>query len=515
MKGADKVKADAVTPFRGEIQVASRIIDALSSGLYESPAACLKELVNNSFDADASMVKIFVKPDADQIIVEDDGVGLTRSEFESHFKRISESHKRESSQNSPSGKRPQIGLIGIGLIAANELCETMEIFSTKAGSDDLLHVAINFAEMRRDPAERRRQDGAIAKADFEGEVRLGEVGRDDHYTQVFLTNVHGPARDILVAAKRPAAEATGTSLYGLNPKSIEAKLGAGTLTAWSDLDPYSETMLEVGLNVPVQYHDHWLPSELLPSVQDLVREVETLGFTVYYDGSELRKPTVLVPNGGRTLLRRFEWSGKEVGAKGYFYAQHGVVRPNNLNGLLIRIRHAAVGGYQRSFLDFPTSIGTLFQRWISAEVWADDRLEAAMNIDRRTMRVTHPAYVELQRAVHDFLADFIREARTGIHGEGVSERASRKVQTQVSEIDRVVRNPKLRLAPDSRRDVLEAWQAPSKGEAGREMLRTYTVSQLYEIVLEAAAEVLSPVDLRRFVDALTQRLREKRRRAGR
>ena len=46
--------------FEGEIVVASRIVDYLSSGLYHSPAACLKELINNSFDADATEVNIFV-----------------------------------------------------------------------------------------------------------------------------------------------------------------------------------------------------------------------------------------------------------------------------------------------------------------------------------------------------------------------------------------------------------------------------------------------------------------------
>src|SRR4051812_203861 len=80
--------------FRGEIRVASRIVDYLSSGLYNSPAACLKELVNNSYDADASQVDIFVKPDADRIIIADDGVGMSREEFKQHFDRVSESHKR-------------------------------------------------------------------------------------------------------------------------------------------------------------------------------------------------------------------------------------------------------------------------------------------------------------------------------------------------------------------------------------------------------------------------------------
>src|SRR6266496_4428007 len=119
--------------FHGEIRVASRIVDDLSSGLYNNPAACLKELVNNSYDADAHEVNIFVKPDADQIVVEDDGLGMTRDEFVRHFSRISESHKRDDSDVTPSG-RPKVGKIGIGFIAANELCDVMEIASTTRGS---------------------------------------------------------------------------------------------------------------------------------------------------------------------------------------------------------------------------------------------------------------------------------------------------------------------------------------------------------------------------------------------
>ncbi len=57
------------TEFHGEIRVASRIVDYLSSGLYESPSAALKELINNSYDADAINVAVYVKPDADRIII--------------------------------------------------------------------------------------------------------------------------------------------------------------------------------------------------------------------------------------------------------------------------------------------------------------------------------------------------------------------------------------------------------------------------------------------------------------
>src|SRR5215207_4878835 len=170
------------TTFRGEIKVASRIIDYLSSGLYHSMGACLKELVNNSFDADARRVAVYVKPDADRIIIEDDGVGMSKSEFVTHFERISESHKRDRSSFTPKG-RPKIGKIGIGFIAANELCEVMELFSTKKGSQELLRVLINFDEMRKPLEERRRSGNDIVKADYVGEVL--EADSAEHYTRIF------------------------------------------------------------------------------------------------------------------------------------------------------------------------------------------------------------------------------------------------------------------------------------------------------------------------------------------
>lgn len=174
----------------------------MSSGLYESPAACLKELVNNSFDADARHVDIFVKPDADRIIVQDDGEGMDRAEFQAHFDRIAESHKRDEYDTTNSG-RPKIGKIGIGVIAANELCEKMEIFSTKAGSTELLHVTIDFEEMRKPVHLRKQEGGDVVKADYFGEVLPTE--KSDHYTHIYLTSVRGETKEILagLAAASP------------------------------------------------------------------------------------------------------------------------------------------------------------------------------------------------------------------------------------------------------------------------------------------------------------------------
>jgi len=208
--------------FSGEIRVAARIIDHISSGLYESPAACLKELINNSYDADASRVDVFVKPNANQIIIADDGIGLNKAEFQQHFERISESHKRETSDVTKSG-RPKIGKIGIGFIAANEICDVMEIESTKQGSNELLKVTINFSDMRKDPAQRKiKGSSEISKADYFGTVEEAPI--DDHYTYVTLRNIIGDAKKILEGAEVSPHSFGSKTLYGLQPESIKKNI---------------------------------------------------------------------------------------------------------------------------------------------------------------------------------------------------------------------------------------------------------------------------------------------------
>lgn len=504
-------------PFSGEIRVASRIVDYLSSGLYNSPAACLKELINNSYDADAREVTVSVKPDANRIIVADDGTGMTRDEFERHFKSISESHKREHSDVTPSG-RPKVGKIGIGLIAANELCNVMEIISTTKGSTELLYVEVNFEEMRQAPEKRERDGEAYKKGDYTG--RVEEAPPDAHYTRVLLNEIRGEARDIFIKARftepRDNGESSeetaedrtaGTlSVYGAKPASARDILEP--VRDWGDLDVYSQTMLRVGLNVPVQYLPDWYTGDPNGVVKRLTREVKKLDFRVAYDGSDLRKPVVLPAQSKDHLLREVDISGEHVGATGYLYARHGVLRPEWLNGVLIRIRHAAVGDYDRSWLGYKTAEGTLFQRWMSCELWADDRLEEALNIERRTLRITHPAYVELQRAFHTELHAFLGEVRRVLYQEPSTERRRGQAREEVARLREAIELPSSRVPKATREALAEregSLRSASKREIG-EILRSYSVSQLYGLALDVARETLPPAEYRKFAAALARRL---------
>ena len=156
------------------------------------------------------------------------------------------------------------------------------------------------------------------------------------------------------------AETAGEdSLYGLKPESIVEKLENENLRSWSEFDEYSQTMLEVGLNVPVRYPPKWIPSDVKSRVSGLEKQLDEADFTVMYDGTDLRKPTVLRGPEGY-FLRRFSFEGEHVSATGYFFAKRRALTPQELNGVLIRIRRAAVGEYDSSWLDYRASPSTLY-----------------------------------------------------------------------------------------------------------------------------------------------------------
>ncbi len=489
--------------FAGEITVASRIIDYLSSGLYKDPASCLKELINNSYDADATRVDVFVKPDANHIIIEDDGCGMNREEFEKHFSRISESHKRDRSDKTPSGRK-KIGKIGIGFIAANEICDVMEIYSTKKGNEELLNVVIDFKELREPVESRRRKGTDYVKADYVG--RVTRTDAKSHYTRIFLRSVRGAAKDILAGARPQREGAESISLYGHFPDTIADLLKSSRINTWKDFDTYSETMLKIGLNVPVRYAPKWVPSKYHNVVKEFEQTTEKLNFSVYYDGTELRKPIVFRDLDGRGILKHFKFEGSEVSAHGYFYVQHKTIKPIEIHGLLVRIREAAVGEHDQQFWGFSPSESSLLQRWVSAEIWADDRLEDAMNIDRRTLRDVHPAYVELRGAIHKQLRAVLKEARQEIYEAGSTERKQTIVHEAWDELRHLADDPGLKLPSYVAQSLHDNLKSISPKNRQKMLLKKYNAVEFYEIIIEVAKQVLTPAQLKKFLSILTERL---------
>jgi HSP90 family molecular chaperone len=103
------------------INVSSRVLRHISRGIYRTPAGALKELVSNSYDAGARQVTVTTGwPTLREIVITDNGRGMTTPEFEDIVQHIGFSNKNLGDEilvpRSPV-KRRTIGHYGIGLLA--------------------------------------------------------------------------------------------------------------------------------------------------------------------------------------------------------------------------------------------------------------------------------------------------------------------------------------------------------------------------------------------------------------
>jgi hypothetical protein len=156
----------AVSQAEGTIKVSPRILDHLGVAAYNSLRKCLAELAANSYDADATEVRITVPDvidDSAVIDVEDDGTGMTAKEIDDNYLFIARD-RRIGGQKSVGG-RPLIGSKGIGKFAGFGIASKMQVTTWKASTqsslvldrtdfNDLLDIAAKKIPILTAPTER-------------------------------------------------------------------------------------------------------------------------------------------------------------------------------------------------------------------------------------------------------------------------------------------------------------------------------------------------------------------------
>jgi signal transduction histidine kinase len=106
--------------------VDAAILRELGERLIGRPAIALGELIKNSFDADASVCKIEFRPD--EIVISDDGDGMSRNDFHDYWMRLFTTHKVD--QEFSNLGRPLTGSKGIGRLAVHFLADELKLEST-------------------------------------------------------------------------------------------------------------------------------------------------------------------------------------------------------------------------------------------------------------------------------------------------------------------------------------------------------------------------------------------------
>ena len=123
-------------------------IQHLGIKMYSTLPAAIAELVANSYDADATSVKIRLCDDcADKyILIEDNGCGMTIEDINTCFLRIGRNRRTESQRQTAKG-RIATGKKGLGKLALFGIGESILVTTHKAAEDQEIEFLLNWNEI--------------------------------------------------------------------------------------------------------------------------------------------------------------------------------------------------------------------------------------------------------------------------------------------------------------------------------------------------------------------------------
>ncbi|HEV2449084.1 MAG TPA: ATP-binding protein [Thermoplasmata archaeon] len=399
--------ADPWTVF--DFQVALKVIKHISSGIYRTPGGAIKELVNNAFDAQATVVQIDTdRPSAKSIVVRDNGIGMTASLVERAFQHIGASIK--VSQESPyEGKidRQVIGQFGIGILASAHVSKQVRIETFPKGEEKGLLIELDLR-----PYFEYEQQIKTLEEFTGGTVRYKEIARAGRTgTTVSLykvergSNFHRAiTKKGLKLAEYPADSRStadeGTRMH----RFVERLEKEPNCRSIERLQGRDQLLWELGAISPVEYLEGgpidpaFLKGRVKEIVDDIVARTKALKFKVYLDGIQVRKP-ILLPTPKIRQLKwdldnpellqdirvfpiEFESRKPEIKAEGYILFQPNHVQPKEMQGLYPKVRFVGVGKYENNLYESLRGEHPLHRPRLSGELYVLSGLGDAINLDR-------------------------------------------------------------------------------------------------------------------------------------
>ena len=130
-----------------KFEISLSVLNHLGRNLYRNFTTVVGEAISNAWDADAKNVWIYVDWDNATLLIKDDGLGMTASDFQDKFLKIGYSKRKSGDTHSSSG-RPFIGRKGIGKLALLS-CANMIAIITKTTSSDYVGGVIDNGGLDR------------------------------------------------------------------------------------------------------------------------------------------------------------------------------------------------------------------------------------------------------------------------------------------------------------------------------------------------------------------------------
>jgi len=451
------------------IVLSAKVFGHLSQVLYRTPAGAIKELISNSFDADATLVRIHTGfPRFETFSCEDNGCGMEPAEFERLVhKGIGTSYKRVSSASlTELNHRPMIGRLGLGILSLAQICTRFDIVSHHEKTATAFRATIQF------PPYTKQEMDKIAKKlpttpddeDIQGgtyQVSSEPYDPERRGLRVFTSYLREPFRKRMRSLQRLANRQrfSDAGPYKSFDAYLDALYNHEKPTASTNLlSDYDQLLFGLALAPPLPFLEDRNIAVILPSVSSRQARLHGFHFEVQVDNLRLANPVSLpwdrerhtakesVPTGAekwsfelhdgattercrvvqhslevaqsdlRFNLYELSYSNQQVAGSplefdGYLFQQTGRLYPREIQGVLIRINDVAIGKYDNSMLTYPLAEGPRYSM-VSSELFVRKGFEDALNIDRDSFNELHPHYMRVQSYLHGLLGRVFHETWT-------------------------------------------------------------------------------------------------------
>lgn len=241
---------DAVEPLRFTLHL--NVLHHLGMKLYATAPSVLTELVANSWDAEASSVKVVIDSKNGTLTVTDDGHGMDRASLQNRFLSVGYSRREfKGSAMSDNNKRKVMGRKGIGKLAMFSISRDVEVVTQVDGGSPL-GFRIEVDELEKHAAANQE----YLPVDVPNAVAL-EKG---HGTRITLSNLNrsverSPSYLIPRLARRfgilGPAHGFEVSVNGHAITRADAGVHQGLQFLWYFDDPSLQEAID--LNAPLAY----------------------------------------------------------------------------------------------------------------------------------------------------------------------------------------------------------------------------------------------------------------------
>jgi hypothetical protein len=355
------------------LSVRKEIVGHLSTGIYRNFALAIRELISNAYDADATEAKLKLDFDNKTIIVRDNGGGMDRDEINNKFLAIGATNLK--SDISKLGRK-RIGTFGIGFLSVFPYCESLQIYTKKAGSDEIIEFNIDTEQFFiGDSFEIKSLNVPIPFTAYDSDIPH-DVGE----TIIILKNIK---QHII--------------------KDLENRhIGTGNIDKLGGYEKFKWTICQYA---PIQF-----PKER-QDLREFFNDTDRIPMRLWLDGEELFRN---VPDNTKVL----EKDEKKIGNVLFKYAiltPSAPVKPLEAKGLQIRLRDVAIG--LPTDFDITKLANKVLGKfnYLCGEVHILEGLDSALMISRDSFSYTQDVadiYEFFRKTLHkwnDVLEDWSRE----------------------------------------------------------------------------------------------------------